>query len=170
MTGTPFRVLGIDPSLRCTGWGGVEQKGNALRSLAFGTIRNKASMGRSECLGRIHETVTECIATLRPDVAAIEGGFYLRNARTALILGEVRGAVIAACAGQGVPVFEYAPRRVKQSLVGIGSANKDQVGRMVMTLLNPETKPPEDAADALAVAVCHLHSRSGYQSLDAKPL
>lgn len=107
----------------------------------------------------------EVIDRTRPDAAAIEGVFFCKNIKTVLMLGEARGVVIAACAVRGIPVYEYAPRRVKQAVVGIGSAEKAQVAKMVMTLLALREEPQEDAADALAVAICHLHNRSGCAEL-----
>ncbi|MGQ9660780.1 MAG: crossover junction endodeoxyribonuclease RuvC, partial [Kiritimatiellia bacterium] len=91
--------------------------------------------------------------------AAIEGGFYCKNVRTALLLGEARGVAIAACAAHGLPVYEYAPRRVKQAIVGFGAADKVQVRRMVARLLALSREPHEDEGDALALAICHLHDR-----------
>jgi crossover junction endodeoxyribonuclease RuvC len=157
-----MRVLGIDASLRSTGFGVVTPQAGAFRSLDFGGIRNPASRSHSACLGAIQVRIAEA--------AALEGGFYFKNARTALVLGEVRGAVIAACAVRGVPVFEYAPRRVKQSLTGTGTASKEQVARMVSVLLGLTELPPEDAADALAMALCHLNSRTGISALQPIPL
>jgi crossover junction endodeoxyribonuclease RuvC len=165
-----MRVLGIDASLRSTGFGVVTPQAGAFRSLDFGVIRNPASRSHSACLGAIQVRIAELLETHRPDAAALEGGFYFKNARTALVLGEVRGAVIAACAVRGVPVFEYAPRRVKQSLTGTGTASKEQVARMVSVLLGLTELPPEDAADALAMALCHLNSRTGISALQPIPL
>ena len=110
------------------------------------------------------------LAHTRPDAAAIEGGFFFKNAKTAMILGEVRGVVIAACAAAGVPVFEYSPRLVKQALTGFGGAQKDQVSKMVMAILGLKEKPQEDAADALAIAICHVHNQSGIAALKPKPI
>ena len=98
-------------------------------------------------------------------LAAIEGILYSRNVKTAVALGHARGVVIAACAAAGVPVYEYAPRRVKQALVGHGGADKVQVRKMVMTLLNLADEPGEDAGDALAMAICHLHNRTRHEML-----
>ncbi|MBU1692440.1 MAG: crossover junction endodeoxyribonuclease RuvC [Verrucomicrobia bacterium] len=165
-----MRVLGIDASLRSTGFGIVAQMGSSFRSLEFGLIRNAASRSHAQCLGAIQVKIADLLETHHPDAVALEGGFYFKNARTALILGEVRGAVIAACAVRGVPVFEYAPRRVKQSLTGTGTAAKEQVGRMVAAILGLTEPPPEDAADALALALCHLNSQTGIAALQPKPL
>lgn len=159
------RVLGIDTSLRSTGVAVVEAAGSTLSAVEYGPLKNSRKAALSECLKRLDEGLCELIARTSPDAAAIEGAFYSKNARTAMILGQARGVAIAACARAGLPVYEYAPRRVKQALVGVGSASKQQVRRMVMTLLNLTEEPQEDAGDALAIAVCHLHSRSGHAAL-----
>jgi crossover junction endodeoxyribonuclease RuvC len=99
------------------------------------------------------------VARTRPDCAAVEGVFHCRNARTALVLGQARGVVMLTCAAAGLPVYEYAPRRVKQAVVGTGTAPKEQLSRMIAALLGLPEPPQEDAADALALAVCHVHSR-----------
>lgn len=163
-------VLGIDTSLRSSGIGVVESSGGKLRALEWGTIHNPAAWPHSRCLSHIQERLHDLLARLRPDAVAIEGIFHCRNVQTAVILGEARGVVIAACGTAGVAVFEYAPRRVKQALVGAGGAHKQQVGRMVMALLGLKEAPPEDAADALAIALCHLQSRSSIGALQTKPL
>ncbi|HOW97291.1 MAG TPA: crossover junction endodeoxyribonuclease RuvC [Kiritimatiellia bacterium] len=163
-------VLGIDASLRSTGYGVVARQGASFRCLDQGLVRNPPAHLHSECLAAIHARVTALLETHRPEAVALEGGFYFKNAKTALILGEVRGAVIAACALRGVPVYEYAPRRVKQGLTGAGAASKEQVGRMVASILGLTELPPEDAADALAIALCHFHGRTGIAALQPKPI
>ena len=165
-----MRVLGIDASLRSTGFGIVAQLSSSFRSLEFGLIRNAASRSHSQCLGAILAKITGLLDAYQPEAVALEGGFYFKNARTALVLGEVRGAVIAACAVRGVPIFEYAPLRVKQSLTGTGTASKEQIGRMVVAILGLPEPPPEDAADALAIALCHLHSQTGILALQPRSL
>ena len=163
-------VLGIDASLRCTGYGLVDRRGASFLCTDGGLIRNAPSKSHSECLAAIHSRIAALIETHRPEAVALEGGFYFKNAKTALILGEVRGAVIAACALRGVPVYEYAPRRVKQGLTGAGAASKEQVGRMVASILGLSEPPPEDTADALAIALCHFHGRTGIAALQPKPI
>jgi crossover junction endodeoxyribonuclease RuvC len=164
------RVLGIDTSLRSTGVGVVEAVGSRLVVVEFGLLRNPATLPHSACLKRIGTGIAELIGRTRPTAAAIEGVFFSKNARTTLILGEARGVAIAACAGTELPVYEYAPRRVKQALVGFGGADKSQVRRMVMSLLALREEPEEDEADALAIAICHLHSRRGYAPLAPQPI
>lgn len=159
------RVLGVDTSLRASGVAVVEATGSSLAAIEHGLIKTAAKHPVSECLRRLHEGITDVITRLKPASAAIEGGFYCKNARTALVLGEARGVVIAACAVLDVPVFEYSPRRVKQALVGYGAADKRQVRGMVMKILNLAAEPQEDEGDALAIAVCHLHNASRYQVL-----
>jgi len=166
----PVRVLGIDTSLRSSGLGVVEAVGSSLRLLHQQTVATPARHPLSECLRRLDEALRLLLDQQKPAAAALEGIFYCKNVKTAVILGEARGVVIARCAAAAVPVFEYPPRRVKQALVGHGDAEKEQVARMVMRLLGLTEQPQEDAADALAIAICHLHSRTGMAALQAKPL
>ena len=165
MTANAIRVLGIDTSLRSTGLGVVEASGSRMAAVEFGTVRAPARAPLSECLTRLFQGIGEILERVRPQAVAIEGAFFFKNAGTAMILGETRGVAIAACALRGVPVFEYAPRRVKQAVVGFGGAGKAQVQKMIVSLLSLRETPPEDASDALALAICHLHSRTGYAAL-----
>lgn len=159
--GASMKVLGIDASLRASGLGVIEQKGSATRALEYDIVRSPAGAPHSVCLRNTQKRLRELLETHHPDAASIEGGFFFKNAKTAMILGEVRGVVIAECAAAGVPVWEYAPRRVKQNLTGWGAAPKEQVGRMVMSVLGLDTMPPADASDALALALCHLNAAKG---------
>ena len=165
-----FRVLWIDTSLRATGLGIVRAQEARLQADWWGTLRQPRSAPRSVCLAGLARGVAERIAEFRPDVAAIEGVFFSRNLKTAVSLGEARGAVIAACAAAGVPVFEYAPRRVKQAVVGFGGAGKEQVRKMVMSILGLSQEPTEDESDALALAICHLHNQSVHAALAPTPI
>lgn len=165
-----MRVVGIDASLRSTGIGVVESQGNGLRAVEFSTVRNPTSLTHSECLRRILAELGSVVGRCRPQAAAIEGGFYFKNARTALVLGEVRGVVIAASASAGVPIYEYSPRLVKQALTGYGAAQKDQVSKMVRSVLGVNGEIQEDAADALAIAICHIQSQTGIAELRPKPI
>ncbi len=165
-----MRVLGVDTSLRSSGYAVVETKAGRLVAVDYGTIRNPPDRPHSLCLLEIQDTLRHLLTQDQPDVAALEGGFFFKNAKTAMILGEARGVVIATCASAGLPVHEYAPRSVKLSLTGSGSAQKDQVARMVMTILGLREKPQEDAGDALAIAICHLQSRSGIAELQSAPI
>jgi crossover junction endodeoxyribonuclease RuvC len=165
-----MRVLGIDASLRSTGAGIIESKAGRLHAVEFATIRNPASQPHSACLKRIQDELAGLIARTRPDTAAIEGGFYFKNARTALVLGEVRGVVIATCATAGLPIYEYSPRLVKQALTGFGGAEKDQVAKMMKSILGVTEDVQEDAADALAIAICHLNNQTGIAALRPEPI
>ena len=164
------RVLGVDTSLRSTGVGVVEADGSRLTVIHYGTLRNPAGRPLSGCLLAIEDGIAELIASYHPDTVAVEGVFYAKFARATLLLGHARGAVIAQCARRGVPVFEYEPRRVKQAVAGQGGATKEQVQHMVMSILHLSGMPPEDAADALAIAICHIHNRTRIAALGAESI
>lgn len=153
-----MRVLAIDPSLRGTGYAVVEKRDGKLRALDYGTIRNKAALLPSGCLVAIHERIGELIAQFEPACAAVEGVIFVQSYKTAITLGAARGAALVAIAARGLPIYEYAPRRVKQSVVGRGGAQKDQVGFMVRVLLGLTETPPPDAADALAIGLTHFQT------------
>lgn len=153
-------VLGIDTSLRSTGYGVLETAGSRLRMIDSGNIRNAQKLPLTACLRAIHEKVSELIAAHSPDVMAVESVIYGKNAGTMLVLGEARGAVLTAAAAAGLPVYEYEPRRMKKAVCGNGLAEKEQIQRMIKTLLNLPELPQNDAADALGLAVCHAHSCS----------
>ena len=150
-------MLGIDTSLRSTGVGVVDAEGPRQKAVVWGRIRNPAARPHSACLAHLFTELRTLIQAHRPAVAAVEGIFFSKNVRTAVTLGQARGVVLAVCALEGVPLYEYAPRRVKQAVVGNGQAQKDQVNRMITLLLGLKEPPDEDAADALAVALCHVH-------------
>jgi crossover junction endodeoxyribonuclease RuvC len=167
----PFlTVLGVDTSLRSSGFGVVTGRGNQLQAEAFGVIKNPASRRHSECLKVIHTEIRGLIERYEVRAMAVEGAFFAKNAKTAMILGQARGVVLAAGAEADIPVYEYAPRRVKQALVGTGSAGKGQVASMVARLLGVREAMPDDASDALAIAICHLHSRTGIRELAPKQI
>lgn len=163
-----MRILGIDTSLRCTGLGVLDAEKGNITAVDFGLIKNARTLKGSECLQRLYTGILEFIETYQPDQIAIEGIFFCRNVRTAIILGQARGAVITACGT--VPVYEYSPRSVKQAVTGSGRAHKQQVGHMMTNLLNLRTIPPEDAADALAIAYAHASSVARPELHDLKPL
>lgn len=165
-----FRVLGIDTSLRGTGVGIVELRDGGLRGIAYDVLDIPAARPLSACLVHIQRALGAILAEFRPDVAAVEGVFFARYAKTALILGHARGVAIAACAAAAVPVFEYAPRRVKQAVVGYGAATKEQMQAMVVKQLGLAKPPPEDAADALAIAICHIQNRTRVALTDIRQL
>ena len=153
------RILGVDASLRSTGFGLIEARAQRISAVEFGVVKSPGAWPLSRCLARLQNEFAEIIERTGPDVAAIEGVFFCRNVRTAVALGEARGVIIASCAVRGIPVHEYSPRRVKQAVVGFGGADKRQVAMMVVGLLNLAATPKEDAADALAVAISHAHSK-----------
>jgi len=153
-------VLGVDTSLRSTGYGVLSVEGSRMRCLDCGNVRNAAQLPLTACLKAIHAKIAELVATYQPDVMAVESVIYGKNAGTMLILGEARGAVLTAAADAGVPVYEYEPRRMKKAICGNGLAEKEQIQRMVKTLLGLPELPQNDAADALGLAICHAHSRS----------
>ena len=153
-------VLGVDTSLRSTGYGVLEVRGTRMRALDYGNIPNAAKLPLTGCLKAIHAKVVELIGVHHPDVMAIEQVIYGKNAGTMLVLGEARGAVLTAAADAGVPAYEYEPRRMKRAVCGNGMAEKGQVQRMVKTLLSLPELPQNDAADALGLAICHANSHS----------
>ena len=165
-----IRILGVDTSLRSSGVAVMEMKGQQLRALAYGRIHNKPSLPHSGCLAEIHRQVDALITEFEPDEAAIEGAFFAKNAKTAMILGQARGTVLACCALHTLPVFEYSPRSVKRAVVGLGAASKEQVAKMVVRLLGLKELPQEDAADALAIAITHAHQRGVPVALRSKPI
>ena len=163
--------MGIDTSLRCTGYGVVETAGTRMKAVAFGVIKNPASRSLTGCLRSLDQGLREVIEKTRPEAVAIEGIFFCKNARTALILGQARGVALLTCTAAGLPIFEHEPRRVKQAVVGNGAADKQQVALMVTRLLGLTVTPEQDdATDALALAICHLQARTGYAALDPEAL
>src|SRR5207237_4780186 len=146
-----MRVLAIDSSLRNTGVAIVDANGAKPRSLYFGTIHNPNSMRSSSCLVAIRDRLIELIREHEPDCCALESVIYVQSYKTAIVLGAARGAAILAAAENGLPIFEYAPNRIKQATVGTGSAGKNQVAFMVRVLFGLMETPDADAADALAI-------------------
>lgn len=155
-------ILGIDPSLRGTGYGVLALGKPSPRAIVCGTIRCPSSWERSRCLARIAEVVRDVIREHSPTACAIEGLFYAQNFQTALIMGEARGASLVAAAQAGLEIFEVAPRKMKQAIVGYGAAQKDAVAKMVQRMLNLATPPDADAADALALALAYAHTNRGF--------
>jgi len=158
-----MRAFGIDCGSNCTGYGVVEMECGSretrLISVACGGLRPARKDLLPERLAFLFTELSALLTLHRPDVVAVEEVFYSVNARSALRLGHVRGIALLAAARQGLPVAEYAPLTIKSSVVGYGLATKDQVGHMVARLLRLDCAPePADAADALAIAICHLHS------------
>src|SRR5881227_1428813 len=154
---TVMRVLAVDASLRNTGVAIVDANNGKPRSIYFGTIHNASSMRSSSCLVAIRDRLVELIREHQPDCCALESVIYVQSHKTAILLGAARGAAILAAAENGLPVFEYSPKRIKQSAVGTGGARKDQVSFMVRALLGLTETP--GAAAALAIGLTHLRSQ-----------
>ncbi len=148
-------ILGIDPSLRGTGYGVVRIERGVPQSLTYGTIRCPTGWERSRCFVRIAEKMRDLLKSYRPTVCVIEGLFYAQNFQTALLMGEARGASLVTVAEAGLDIYEIAPRKVKQAIVGYGAAHKGAVAKMVQRLLHLTEAPEPDAADALALALAH---------------
>jgi crossover junction endodeoxyribonuclease RuvC len=163
-------ILGIDPSLRSTGFGLIEVTGNQLTPVCYGTIKNAPAMLPSRCLVQIGDKLADLIHKYQPTVMAIEGLVYVQNTRIGFTLGQVRGAAIITAARAGLEIYEYAPRKAKQAVTGSGGAGKSQVAQMVKAQLGLAELPEPDAADALALAICHAESCRGVQLNAAKQI
>ncbi len=160
------RILGLDVALRCTGYGVIERSTRQIRVLDCGYVRTPAGKPVSECLRNLHGAVEDLLTSHQPTVAAIEAGFYSRNARTAMTLGMARGTAVALLARTGINTYEYSPRRVKQAVCGYGNAGKEQVARLVAEVLNLDSANlSADTTDALAVCLCHAHTTISMQGL-----
>jgi crossover junction endodeoxyribonuclease RuvC len=157
MASRKMRLLGLDPGLRRTGWGVIDVDGNRLIHIGNGVICSTSRLELSERLVELHIGVIALVNKFQPDEVAAEETFVNKNPESTLKLGIARGAVLLAPALSGISVTEYAPNRVKKSVVGAGHANKDQVQIMVSKILPKVVFSNEDAADALAVAICHAH-------------
>jgi crossover junction endodeoxyribonuclease RuvC len=153
-----MRVLGIDPGSQTMGWGVVEGDGRRYSLVAYGSVRAPSSLKFSSRLLRMCEGLEEVIAAHQPDACAIEHSFLATNVKVSMKLGQVRGVVLLVAERAGLEIHEYSPRSIKQTVVGYGNAEKHQVQEMVRLLLALKSVPsPHDAADALAVAICHFH-------------
>lgn len=153
-----MRVLGIDPGSETLGWGIVEGDGLKYKAVEFGVVRSNPRHAFSKRLANIYAGVAAVVDEFRPDVLSIEEAFYAANVAVALKLGQVRGVVLLLGEQRGLRIEEYAPRLIKQTVVGYGNAEKHQVQEMVKILLRLRSVPtPHDAADALAIAICHFH-------------
>jgi crossover junction endodeoxyribonuclease RuvC len=152
-------ILGVDPGTASTGYGLVREEDDRLLLVDCGVITTAPGQALPLRLQAIYQGLAELVRRHRPDVAAVEELFFSRNARTALAVGHARGVTLLALADAGLPVFEYKPMQVKQAIAGYGGADKQQVQEMVRLLLDLDRAPqPDDAADALAVAICHIHA------------
>jgi crossover junction endodeoxyribonuclease RuvC len=154
-----MRVLGVDPGTAITGWGLIEGEGQSLRLVDYGTITTAAKTDLPTRLQQIYRHMMVLMTEYRPEAVAVEEIFFGHNVRTALVVGQARGVALLAIADAGLPLYEYKPLEVKQAVTGYGRADKGQVQSMVRLLLDLAENPrPDDAADALAVAICHAHS------------
>ena len=154
-----MRIIGFDPGLGVSGFGVLEKKENAVRVICYGAIRTPRTKKLPERLKHLYDEATKLLKTYTPTVIAIEDTFYQKNVKSALALGQARGALLLAGANMGIPCSEFAPRKVKQSVTGNGAATKEQVQFMVRKLLSMSQIPsPIDASDALAAAICYNQS------------
>jgi crossover junction endodeoxyribonuclease RuvC len=167
-------ILGIDPAIRCTGYGVVEfRSANDSQILDCGVIRNTQRMPHSECLRRVNGGIRQLIEEFKPDSASIEDPFLGRNPKTAIILGMVRGTILGTLAEHGIPAYSYSPRTAKKAAVGAGTASKEQIAFMMANEFSLDTGDiPLDATDALALAICHARAalNPALQYLLPKPL
>lgn len=163
-------ILGLDPSLRGTGYGVIELANPHPRVLAQGTISCSAAWPHSRCLANISQSIRDVLRKFQPTVCAVEGLFFAQNLQTAIVMGEARGAALAAIAEAGLEIYEVAPRKVKQAIVGYGAAQKLAVAKMVQRLLQLPELPAPDAADALALALTHAQQQGRYGLASAKKI
>lgn len=152
-----MRLLGIDPGLRRTGWGVIESQGNRLSYVDAGIVSSKTADSLAERLAQLHDGILEIVERFQPDEVAVEETFVNMNPRSTLALGQARGIALLVPAKRGIPVAEYPPNLIKKSVVGSGHAAKEQIQLMVKTLLPGSQVDSADAADALAIAICHAH-------------
>ena len=151
-----MRILGIDPGTGITGWGVIDKEYNRLTAVDWGCIRTPAHQLNQKRLCEIYDGISLLIREYQPDEMAIEELFYNRNSTTVISVGQARGVLVLAAAQRGIPVYEYTPLQIKQAVTGYGRAEKKQIQYMIQNLLDLDAIPkPDDAADALAVAVCH---------------
>jgi crossover junction endodeoxyribonuclease RuvC len=157
--GRPIRILGIDPGLRRTGWGVIDVDGNRLIFTSCGSVATNDRAALAERLVTIHDGLTKVVEEFAPDEASVEATFVNKDGSATLKLGQARGVALLIPARAGVPVSEYAPNLVKKTIVGAGHCEKDQIRAMLRILLPKADPTTHDAADALAIAVCHAHHR-----------
>lgn len=151
-------ILGIDPGTRRTGFGAIEKIGTRYQLLDYGVITPKASLSIEKRYQVIYDEISLLVLKLSPSALSVETQFMHKNVKSAMTLGIARGMVMLAAAKNDIPLFEYAPKKAKMAVSGNGAASKEQVGRMIATLLGLKKPPaPEDAADALSLAICHAH-------------
>lgn len=162
-----MRIIGIDPGIAITGYGIIDKSGNDFASIAYGKVTTDAGIDTCRRLVEVYKGLLEVIDQYKPQCAAVEELFFSKNAKTAITVGQARGVAILAAANTGLDIYEYTPLQVKQAVVGYGRAQKSQVQAMVKLLLNLKEVPkPDDAADALAIALCHGSSCKMQRLLD----
>lgn len=155
-----MRILGIDPGFATLGFGVIDQQNNQLQVVDFGVIETTTQYPFPQRLYQIHQQVTDILIKHSPDVVSVEELFFSKNVKTAIQVGQVRGVILLTAVQNGIEIKEYTPLQIKLAVVGYGRATKDQIQKMVKVLLKLSQVPkPDDAADALAVAICHAHSR-----------
>ena len=156
-----IRIIGIDPGLRRTGWGIIDLHGNSLRFVAAGTVRSDDKADLASRLHQLHSGLSEIMVEHGPQEAAVEATFVNKDASATLKLGQARGIAMLVPARAGLPVFEYAPNAVKKAVIGVGHGEKQQIHMMLKILMPKAEFKGNDAADALAIAICHAHNRGG---------
>ncbi len=157
--GEAMKVLGIDPGTATTGYGLIRSEAGRVKAITYGTIVTPAQLEMPLRLYQIYRELQALLMEYKPDAVAVEEIFYNRNSKTVITVAQSRGVILMTAAAAGIPVAEYTPLQVKQAVVGYGAAEKKQVQLMVQKILGLQQLPrPDDAADALAVAICHLHS------------
>jgi crossover junction endodeoxyribonuclease RuvC len=163
-----MKIVGIDPGTAITGYGIIRQiQGGKLEVIDYGVVRTESGLPLPQRLILLYEALAELLSRHQPDGGAVEKLFYQRNVKTAMSVGQARGVSLLALAQANMPISEYTPLEIKQAVVGYGRAEKAQVQEMVKALLNmPQIPSPDDAADALAVAICHIHSRAFHDRVE----
>ena len=164
LQGRTIRIIGIDPGLRRTGWGVVETLGNSLRFVASGTVTSDNTLDLASRLRQLHDGLQAVLHEFQPEEAAVEQTFVNKDAVATLKLGQARGIAMVVPALAGLPVAEYAPNAVKKAVIGVGHGEKTQIHMMVKVLMPRATFNTDDAADALAIAICHTHHRQSAQA------
>jgi crossover junction endodeoxyribonuclease RuvC len=162
-----MKILGIDPGYAILGYGVIETEGSRFLPRGHGAVTTPAGMALPERLKLLYAELMDVIERYEPEVASVEELFFNSNAKTALLVGQARGAAVLACVNSGLRIYEYTPLQIKQALTGYGRADKSQMQMMVKTILHlDETPKPDDAADALAAAVCHGHSAAYHKRME----
>jgi len=159
---SPLVIIGIDPSLRGTGFGVIKISRGNISAMSYGTINCPKDWERSRCLVEIATSIRTVLKKNKPDLCVIEGLFYAQNVKTALLMGEARGVSLLTVAETGIDIYEIAPRKVKKAITGYGAAQKKSVALMVQRMLNLKKLPEPDASDALALALTYAQERTGY--------